>query len=98
MNPEASTPAASAADPKSRFAPVYKVLAEAIAARAFPGCAFGVLSGNEVVLQGALGRFTYDEGARLVAPDTAYDVASITKVVATTATAMMLFQRGLLDL
>jgi len=98
MNPEASTPAASAADPKSRFAPVYKVLAEAIAARAFPGCAFGVLSGNEVVLQGALGRFTYDEGARLVAPETAYDVASITKVVATTATAMMLFQRGLLDL
>jgi len=98
MNPEASSPAASAADPKSRFAPVHKVLTEAIAARAFPGCAFGVLSGNEVVLQGALGRFTYDEGARPVTPETAYDVASITKVVATTATAMMLFQRGLLDL
>ena len=98
MNPEASTPAASAAAPKGRFAPVYKVLADAIAARAFPGCAFGVLAGNEVVLQSALGRFTYDDGARPVTPETVYDVASITKVVATTACAMMLFQRELLDL
>jgi serine-type D-Ala-D-Ala carboxypeptidase len=98
MIPEASTPAPSAADPKRRFAPVYRVLTEAIAARAFPGCAFGVLSGNDVVLQDALGRFTYDEGARPVTAETVYDVASITKVAATTATAMLLFQRGLLDL
>ena len=27
----------------------------------FPGCAFGVLAGGEVVLEDALGRFTYDE-------------------------------------
>ncbi|MGB7549663.1 MAG: serine hydrolase [Terracidiphilus sp.] len=98
MNLEANSPAASAADPNGRFAPVYRVLTEAIAARAFPGCAFGVLSGGEAVLQDALGRFTYDEHARAVTAETVYDVASITKVAATTAAAMMLYQRGLLDL
>ena len=75
-----------------------RVLDEAIAARAFPGCAFGVLAGGEVVLQGAQGRFTYDEAAPAVTPETVYDVASLTKVVATTAAAMLLHQRGLLRL
>ena len=89
-------------DSKARFAAVYEVLNEAIASHTFPGCAFGVLvsgaSGNEVVLQDALGRFTYNDDAPPVAPDTVYDVASVTKAVATTATAMLLHQRGQLDL
>ncbi|MGD0479759.1 MAG: serine hydrolase domain-containing protein [Terracidiphilus sp.] len=82
----------------SRFAAALRILEEAIAARAFPGCAFGVLAGDEVVLQGALGRFTYEEDAPAVAAETVYDVASLTKVVATTAAAMLLVQRGQLDL
>lgn len=81
-----------------RFADAYRVLAEAIAAHAFPGCAFGVLSRGEVVLQDALGRFTYEADASPMNPDTVFDVASLTKVVATTAAAMLLYQRGLLDL
>jgi CubicO group peptidase (beta-lactamase class C family) len=81
---------------------VYEVLNHAIATQVFPGCAFGVLvssaSGNRVVLQDALGHFTYDEDAPAVTPETAYDVASLTKAVATTASAMLLHQRGQLDL
>jgi CubicO group peptidase (beta-lactamase class C family) len=81
-----------------RFAPALRVLEEAITAQAFPGCAFGVLAGDEVVLQGALGRFTYEEDAPAVAAETVFDVASLTKVVATTAAVMLLVQRGQLDL
>jgi len=81
-----------------RFAAALRILEDAIAARAFPGCAFGVLAGDEVVLQGALGRFTYEENTPAAAADTIYDVASLTKVVATTAAAMLLVQRGQLDL
>ena len=84
--------------PRQRFAAAYRVLEEAIAARAFPGCAFGVLSGGEAVLQDALGSFTYEEGAPQVSAETIYDVASLTKVVATTAATMLLYQRGALDL
>ncbi len=81
-----------------RFAPACQILKDAIAARAFPGCAFGVLVENSVVLQKALGRFTYEDGARAVNPETIYDIASLTKVVATTAAAMLLYQRNQLDL
>jgi CubicO group peptidase (beta-lactamase class C family) len=81
-----------------RFGAAYRVLREAIAAHAFPGCAFGVLAGGEIVLQDALGRFTYEEGSPAVSAETVYDVASITKVASTTAAAMLLYQRGLLDL
>ncbi len=82
---------------RSRFAAAYRVLEEAIAGHAFPGCAFGVLVGNEAVLLDALGRFTYEEDSPAVAPHTIYDVASVTKVVATTALAMVLWQQGRLD-
>lgn len=98
MATEITTPALSAATPAGQFAAAYKVLGDAIAARAFPGCAFGVLAGGSVVLEDALGRFTYEEDAPAVTPHTVYDVASLTKVAATTAAAMLLHQRGRLDI
>jgi serine-type D-Ala-D-Ala carboxypeptidase len=85
-----------------RFRAAYRVLEEAVVNEAFPGCAFGVLAGGEVagevVVRGGLGRFTYDPDSPLVTADTVYDVASITKVVATTGAAMLLVQRGEIEL
>ncbi len=83
---------------RERFGAVYRVLRDAMAARAFPGCAFGVLAGDKVALHDALGRFTYDEDAPVVTPPTIFDVASVTKVMATTAAAMLLVERRQLDL
>lgn len=93
-NPSDSVPSGS----KGQFAAATAVLRDAIDARAFPGCAFGVLAGGKLALEGALGRFTYEEDAPAATAETVYDVASLTKVVATTATAMLLAQRGQLDL
>lgn len=70
----------------------------AIADRAFPGCAFGVLKDGQVLLNDALGRFTYASDSPAVRPETIYDVASLTKIVCTTAVAMLLYDRGRLDL
>ena len=98
MKHETTPPIARPADPQNRFDAVYRILDDAIAARAFPGCAFGVLAGGSIVLQDALGRFTYEENAPIVAADTVFDVASITKVAATTAAAMLLHQRGMVNL
>jgi CubicO group peptidase (beta-lactamase class C family) len=82
---------------RNRFAGAYRVLQDAISAQTFPGCAFGVLAGGEPVLLDALGRFTYEDDAPAVTPKTVYDLASLTKVVATTAAAMLLCQRNQLD-
>jgi serine-type D-Ala-D-Ala carboxypeptidase len=98
MQTKAALPSRSDGSTHDRFAAVYRVLSDAITARAFPGCAFGVLAGGEVVLQDAMGHFTYDEGAPAVSAETVHDVASLTKVVSTTSVAMLLYQRGLLDL
>lgn len=46
----------------------------------------------------AVGRFTYEPTAPLVAPATVFDLASVSKVIATTSAAMLLFDRGLFDL
>lgn len=97
MKPQSSS-IATPIEENTRFASAYQVLTDAIAAHAFPGCAFGVLANGEIVLQDALGHFTYDDGAPAMTPETVFDVASLTKVVSTTAAAMLLHQRGVLDL
>jgi CubicO group peptidase (beta-lactamase class C family) len=91
-------PEAVSGQEQLRFREAYLVLREAIAEQAFPGCAFGVLADGIVQLQDSLGHFTYDSMAPAVTAATLYDVASLTKVVTTTAAAMLLYQRGLLDL
>ena len=97
--PQQSQSSAAGADrAKSRFASAYRVLEEAIKARAFPGCAFGVFAGGETVIQDALGRFTFESESPTVAAETRFDVASLTKVVGATAAAMLLVDRQQLDL
>ena len=81
-----------------RLATAHKVLADAIVEQAFPGCAYGVFADGRVLAQESLGRQTYDVDAPLIHPDTVFDVASLTKVVATTAAAMVLYDRDILDL
>jgi CubicO group peptidase (beta-lactamase class C family) len=50
------------------------------------------------VASAGFGRFTYDAGAPEVAAHTVFDLASLTKVLATTTMAMLLFERGVLEL
>jgi len=93
-----SHPDPNPAEQRSRFPEAYSVLREAIAAEAFPGCAFGLLANGQTLLHDALGHFTYESGSPEVTPATMFDVASLTKVVLTTSAAMLMHQRGLLDL
>ncbi|HEV2487786.1 MAG TPA: serine hydrolase domain-containing protein [Terracidiphilus sp.] len=98
MNAEVTPSPTQQVSSAGRFAVAVQILNDAIAARAFPGCAFGVLADGKIQIQDALGRFTYEEASPVVTPETVYDLASVTKVAATTAVAMLLYQRGLLDL
>jgi CubicO group peptidase (beta-lactamase class C family) len=80
------------------FASAFLVLQEAIAERAFPAASVAIAVQGRLIAVKAFGRFTYESGARLVSPATLFDLASLTKIVATTPMAMLLYQRGLLDL
>ena len=80
------------------FRSAFGILEKAIAARAFPACSLAVTSCGELIALKALGRFTYDPGSPQVTTASLFDLASLTKVIATTAVAMILYERGLLDL
>ena len=81
-----------------QFPSAFSILEKAIAARAFPACSLAITFRGELVAHKALGRFTYDPASPEVTTASLFDLASLTKVVATTAMAMILYERGLLDL
>ncbi len=73
-------------------------MADAVEQKAFPGAAAAVTQRGKLIALNAFGRFTYDAASAPVGPDNIFDLASLTKVVATTSMAMILYERGLLDL
>ena len=53
---------------------------------------------GKLVVNKALGKFTYDPTAPAVETESIFDLASVSKVTATTSMAMILYERGVLDL
>jgi CubicO group peptidase (beta-lactamase class C family) len=80
------------------LAGVDAVVERGVAQKAFPGAVIAVGKDGALVHLRALGRLSYDADAPEVRTDTIYDLASLTKVVATTTTAMILVDEGRLDL
>jgi serine-type D-Ala-D-Ala carboxypeptidase len=80
------------------FAAAFRVLDEAIAARSFPAASVAVTDHGKLVALRAFGHFTYDAASTQPTAATLFDLASVTKVLATTTMAMILYERGLLDL
>jgi CubicO group peptidase (beta-lactamase class C family) len=81
-----------------RFRGAFGVLERAIADHSFPACSLAVTASGELVAHKAFGRFTYEPASPEVTITSIFDLASLTKVLATTAMAMILYERGLLDL
>lgn len=91
-------PASAFEDQEQRFQAPFEILRSAIATRAFPGASVAITYRGDVVALQGFGRFTYGKDSKPVDKNTIYDLASVTKVVATTAMAMLLFERGELSL
>jgi beta-N-acetylhexosaminidase len=69
-----------------------------IASKAFPGAVVAVGREGSLVHLKAYGRRTYDKDAAAMTTDTLFDLASLTKVIATTTMAMMLVDEGAIRL
>ena len=81
-----------------RFRNAFGILEDALASRAFPACSLAITFRGELVAHKSFGHFTYDPASPEVKTTSLFDLASLTKVVATTTMAMILYERGLLDL
>ena len=63
---------------------------------AYPGCQVLAMKDGKVVYDKCFGTFTYDSGTKVV-PEDVYDLASLTKIFASTLAIMKLYEDGLLD-
>jgi CubicO group peptidase (beta-lactamase class C family) len=82
----------------SRFASARDVLISAVTTRAFPAATIEVGTAGQVLWRQAFGSLTYDPGSQPARDDTIFDLASLTKVMATTPLLMRLLETGRLDL
>ena len=96
-----------------QFSSAFSLLSDAIGTRAFPGASIAVMHAAKLVALKSFGTFFYEDdldgapsssrslrqgGNVEVDVGTLFDLASLTKAVATTTMAMILYERGLLEL
>jgi serine-type D-Ala-D-Ala carboxypeptidase len=81
-----------------QFQRAFDILRSGIDQRAFPGAAVAVTHQGKLIAHKGLGHFTYKESSPAVTAGTVYDLASVTKVIATTTACMILYDRGLFKL
>ena len=92
-----AAPEAAGFDP-DRLQHAADLLRQAVDDGVTPGGVLLVARRGAVVLERGAGRLTYDEGSAAVTPSTIYDLASLTKVIATTTLMMRRVEAGALDL
>ncbi|MCR5454189.1 MAG: serine hydrolase [Bacteroidales bacterium] len=74
------------------------IISAAIRYNAFPGCQVFAAKDGKVIINQAYGHFTYDNDQRAVNTNDLYDLASLTKVTATTLMAMHLYEQKKMDI
>ncbi len=82
----------------NNFKDVDIVINKAINDSAFPGAVVLIWKDGKTIFEKAYGNYTYDINSPKVFPNTLYDLASLTKVVATTTAAMICYDRNLFSL
>lgn len=82
---------------QARLAELDRAIEDNIAARKLPGAVFH-LERDGAVYERAFGAHTYEAGAAKVTPDTVFDAASLSKVLATAPAVLLLAEEGRIDL
>ena len=81
----------------SKLKTIDLIAENAISKGATPGCVVLVVKDGKVAYQKAYGHLNYNDPT-LVTIETAYDMASVTKICATTISIMRLYEQGKIDL
>lgn len=82
---------------KKRFSSIDSIALAGIDEKAYPGCQIVALQNGQVVYQKSFGAFTYNSDAKKVDDGSIYDLASITKIAATSLALMKLESEGKFD-
>jgi CubicO group peptidase (beta-lactamase class C family) len=81
-----------------RFEPIGEILRRGVEAHAFPAAAIEIGRRDGAIWNAAFGALTFDPYAPATTPGTIFDLASLTKVIATTTLAMRAVDEGRITL
>jgi CubicO group peptidase (beta-lactamase class C family) len=82
----------------SYLSDAYSILETAITDSVFPGAQVAIVRNDTLIASRCFGRQTYSDDSGEVTTETLYDIASVTKVAATTVTAMKLYEQNKIKL
>ncbi|SDC63663.1 glycoside hydrolase family 3 N-terminal domain-containing protein [Niabella drilacis] len=81
----------------ARFAAIDSIAEEGIKKKAYPGCVVLAAKDGQIVYHKAFGNYEYDP-THPTALNSIFDLASVTKISATTVSVMKLYEEGKIDL
>ena len=82
----------------NKFYQVDSIVDDALEHKVFPGCVVLASKNGKIIYDKAFGHYSFDTLSASVNPESIYDLASVTKVSATTISIMKLYEQGKLDL
>lgn len=82
---------------ETKFAVVDSIVADAIEKKVAPGCVVLAAKDGKIVFEKAYGYYTYNQTEPMTL-ESVFDMASVTKICATTVSVMKLYEEGKLDL
>ena len=88
----------SGEDSSYNFSKVDSLLKKLIKIKTYPGCVLLLGKGNRIIYNKAFGNFSYNDSSQKMNTDAVFDLSSVTGPLAAGASAMILAERGKLDL
>jgi beta-glucosidase-like glycosyl hydrolase len=82
---------------QKRFAAIDSIAISGITEKAYPGCEIVAMQNGQVIYQKSFGSYTYDHKSKPVDNATIYDLASVTKIAASSLALMKLESEGKFD-
>ncbi|KUG24816.1 beta-hexosaminidase [hydrocarbon metagenome] len=85
-------------DTNYNFSKVDSLMMNALKEKIFPGASIIIGHRNRIVYHQNFGKGTYEKDAKPIDDNSIFDIASLTKVAATTSAVMLLFDKGKINL
>ena len=80
-----------------KLSAIDSIVNDALAQKAFPGCVVIAVHDGQILYHKAFGNYTFDKSPAM-GPESIFDLASVTKISATTVSVMKLYEQGKLRL
>ncbi len=83
---------------KKKLTTIDSIALDGITKKAFPGCVVLAAHKGEIIYHKAFGNYEFDPSSPMMSAESIFDLASVTKISATTVAIMKMYEEGLIEL